>query len=114
MLNLLTVQDPLNDKLVTINIQVEADASRSSVRSKQRDGRTVLVSLSISGQVPVMLSGPFGKLDELIDQAWRQYGAKASTTISEVQVQPTTKQSSIPTKPKTEKNPNKESILSLF
>ena len=109
MLNLLTVQDPLNDKLVTINVQVETD-------SKQRDGRTVLVSLSISGQVPVMLSGPFGTLDELIDQAWRQYGqrtSKASTTISEVKVQPTTKQSASPTKPKTP-NPNSESILSLF
>lgn len=110
MLNLLTVQDPLNDKLVTINIQVESD-------NKQRDQRTVLVSLSISGQVPIMLSGPFGKLDELIDQAWRQYGQrmhKASTTISEVKVQSPINQSSIPTKSKTEKNPDKESILSLF
>ena len=57
MLNLLTAQYPLGDKTVIINIQVEPDASRSSVKHKRRDQRTALVTVGISGQVPIIPHG---------------------------------------------------------
>ena len=99
MINLLTVQDPLNDKTVIINIQIKPD-------SKKRDQRTALVTVGVSGEVPIMLNGPFGQLNQLIDQAWRSFGEKdiANTTIIEVQA------------PKQLEQPKakKESILSLF
>ena len=99
MINLLTVQDPLNDKTVIINIQIKPD-------SKKRDQRTALVTVGVSGQVPIMLNGPFGQLNQLIDKAWRSFGEKdiANTTITEVQA------------PKQAEQPKnkKESILSLF
>ena len=99
MINFLTVQDPLNDKTVIINIQIKPD-------SKKRDQRTALVTVGVSGQVPIMLNGPFGQLNQLIDKAWRSFGEKdiANTTITEVQA------------PKQAEQPKnkKESILSLF
>lgn len=99
MINLLTVQDPLNDKTVIINVQIKPD-------SKKRDQRTALVTVGVSGQVPIMLNGPFGQLNQLIDKAWRSFGEKdiANTTITEVQA------------PKQAEQPKnkKESILSLF
>ena len=105
MLNLLTVQDSLSDETVIINIQIQPD-------SKQRNQRTALVTVGISGQVPVMLSGPFGQLNDLINQAWRSFGQSTSATpkntIAEVQVEPTKRSDQSKSKPK------KESILSLF
>ena len=100
MINLLAVQDPLNDKTVIINIQVKPD-------SKKRDQRTALVTVGVSGQVPIMLNGPFGQLNQLIDQAWRsvtQRATDANAAITEVQA------------PKQAEQPKnkKESILSLF
>ena len=99
MINLLTVQDPLSDKTVIINVQIKPD-------SKKRDQRTALVTVGVSGQVPIMLNGPFGQLNQLIDKAWRSFGEKdiANTTITEVQA------------PKQAEQPKnkKESILSLF
>ncbi|MGB0389567.1 MAG: hypothetical protein ACPGWR_32505, partial [Ardenticatenaceae bacterium] len=99
MLNLLTAQDPLSDETVIINIQVEPD-------NKQRSQRTALVTVGISGQVPIMLSGPFGRLNELINQAWRSFGENTTpnTTIASLAVQPKSNQNQ--TKPK------KDSILS--
>ena len=106
-LNPLTVQDPLDEELVIINIQVNAD-------HKTRSQRSVLVTAGISGQVPVMLAGHYGQLNELIEQAWREFGQNESkskndskgTTIAQVKIKPTKKQK--PTQP------SKESILSLF
>ena len=108
-LNPLTVKDPLTDQAVIINIQVSAD-------NKNRDERSVLVTAGISGQVPIMLSGHYGQLNQLIDQAWREFGhqrqgpiginSQTSTTIASASVKPTKK--------RMRKNPNKESILSLF
>ena len=100
MINLLTVQDPLNDKTVIINVQIKPD-------SKKRDQRTALVTVGVSGQVPIMLNGPFGQLNQLIDQAWRSFAqsaADANAAITEVQA------------PKQAEQPKnkKESILSLF
>ena len=102
MINLLTVQDPLNDKTVIINIQIKPD-------NKKRDQRTALVTVGVSGQVPIMLNGPFGQLNQLIDQAWRSFGQDSSgsnTTIAEAQ--PLWRKQ--PEQPKNKK----ESILSLF
>ena len=99
MINLLTVQDPLSDKTVIINVQIKPD-------SKKRDQRTALVTVGVSGEVPIMLNGPFDQLNQLIDKAWRSFGEKdiANTTITEVQA------------PKQAEQPKnkKESILSLF
>ena len=100
MINLLTVQDPLNDKTVIINIQIKPD-------SKKRDQRTALVTVGVSGQVPIMLNGPFGQLNQLIDQAWRSFGQSttdANATSTEAQ----------PPKQAEQPKNKKESILSLF
>ena len=103
MLNLLTAQDPLSDETVIINIQVEPD-------NKRRDQRTALVTIGISGQVPTYVSGPFGQLNELINQAWRSFGERTNTTpnttIAEMKVQPKSNQNKA--------KPKKDSILSLF
>ncbi len=60
-----------------------------------------------------MVSGPFGRLTELINQAWRSFGAFSpqgantiNTTIAEVKVQPKSDQDKA--------KPKKDSILSLF
>ncbi|MGB0383655.1 MAG: hypothetical protein ACPGWR_02435 [Ardenticatenaceae bacterium] len=103
MLNLLTAQDPLSDETVIINIQVEPD-------SKRRDQRTALVTVGISGQVPIMVSGPFSQLTELINQGWRSFSERANTTpnttVAQVKVQPKSNQNKA--------KPKKDSILSLF
>jgi len=100
-LNPLTVQDPLSDKQIIINIQIQPS-------SEQRDQRTALVTVGVSGKAPVMLSGKFGQLNDLVNQAWREFSKGTPTTpkstIAQVEV------SSKPEK----SNPNKESILSLF
>ncbi len=104
-LNPLTVKDPLTDQAVIINIQVSAD-------HKNRDERSVLVTAGISGQVPIMLSGHYGQLNQLIDQAWRKFSqnkqesTSAGVTIASAKVTPTKKPD--------QSKPNKESILSLF
>lgn len=107
-LNPLTIQDPLSDKQIIINIQVNAAGNKS------RDQRPVLVTAGISGKAPIMLSGRYGQLNQLIEQAWQEFSQNQSepidtkvscgTTIAQVSVKPAKK----PTKP------NKESILSLF
>ena len=83
---------------------------------ENRNQRSVLVTAGISGQVPIMLSGHYGQLNQLIDQAWREFSQNKQeligvndskgTTIASVSVKPTKKPD--------QKNPNKESILSLF
>ena len=101
----LAVSDPLTDKTVIINIQVNAD------NSKPRGQRPVLVTAGISGKAPIMLSGNYGQLNQLIEQAWKEFGKtekpggindQTSTTIAQVSVK------------QNQKKPNKESILSLF
>ena len=90
----LAVSDPLTDKTVIINIQVNAD-------HKNRESRSVLVTAGISGQVPIMLSGRYGQLNKLIEQAWREFGKDQKeptsandctrTTIAKVSVKPAKK-----------------------
>lgn len=109
-LNPLTVQDPLTDALVIINIQVNASVG------KPRGERPVLVTAGISGKAPIMLSGRYLELNQLIEQAWREFGKDQKeptsandctrTTIAKVSVKPAKK-------PK-QSNPSKDSILSLF
>ncbi len=108
-LNPLTVKDPLTDQAVIINIQVNPD-------HENRNQRSVLVTAGISGQVPIMLSGHYGQLNQLIDQAWREFSQNKQeligvndskgTTIASVSVKSIKKPD--------QKNANKESILSLF
>ena len=100
MINLLTVQDPLNDKTVIINVQVKPD-------SKKRDQRTALVTVGVSGEVPIMLNGPFDQLNQLIDKAWRSFGQSATDANAAITEAQPRKQ---PEQPKSKK----ESILSLF
>lgn len=108
-LNPLTIQDALRDQTVIINIRVNAD-------NNNRDGRSVLVTAGVSGQVPVMLSGKFSQLNQLIERAWREFGQNshspaganktAGNTIASAKVTPIKKSD--------QKKQNKESILSLF
>jgi hypothetical protein len=69
MRNVLEVPDPLADQEVTIVVRVQAD-------SDQRDERTILVTVGLPNQAPVLVTGRFGELLGLIDQAWVRYGAR--------------------------------------
>ncbi len=66
----LTVSDPLTDQEVTIVVRVLPDNAR-------RPARTALVSVGLSGQPPVFVSGAFEDVADLIRQAWLAYGVRA-------------------------------------
>jgi hypothetical protein len=70
MLNVLEVPDPLADQAVTIVVRVQAD-------NDQRAERTVLVTVGLPNQVPVLVTGRLTDLLDLIDQAWLRYGARS-------------------------------------
>jgi hypothetical protein len=70
MMNVLEVPDPLADQEVTIVVRVQAD-------SDQRAERTVLATVGLPNQAPVLVTGRLADLPRLIDQAWIRYGARS-------------------------------------
>ncbi len=69
----MSVHDPLGGVAVKIVVSVKPDAD-------ERDERTVLVSVGVAGEMPVMVKGSFGQLGELIGRAWANHGLAQSST----------------------------------
>jgi len=66
----LTVTDPLADQEVAVVVRILPD-------NVQRPARTALVSVGVSGQPPVFVSGVLDDVAGLIRQAWLAYGVRA-------------------------------------
>jgi len=66
----LTVTDPLADQEVIAVVRILPD-------NVQRPARTALVSVGVSGQPPVFVSGVLNDVAGLIRQAWLAYGLRA-------------------------------------
>ncbi len=66
----LTVDDPLTGQEVTIVVTLPAGDG-------PRDDRPVLVSLGISGQLPIIKTGTFADAPALIHEAWTAFGVRA-------------------------------------
>ncbi|MFW5943521.1 MAG: hypothetical protein ACOC9V_06625 [Chloroflexota bacterium] len=74
----LTVTDPLAEQEVTIVVRALPD-------NVQRPARTALVSVGMSGQPPVFVSGVLEDVADLIRQAWLAYGAQAEVRQAAVE-----------------------------
>ena len=72
---ILTIEDPLADKAVTIVITLVAGG-------QTRDERLALVSVGVPEQPPASRSGRFAALPDLIDAAWTAYGVQAQTAVA--------------------------------
>lgn len=66
----LTFTDPLAEQEVAVVVRVLPDNAR-------RSARTALVSVGMSGQPPVFVSGVLDDVADLIRQAWLAYGVQA-------------------------------------
>jgi hypothetical protein len=66
----LTVNDPLVGQEVTIVMTLPAD-------DRPRDKRPVMVSLGVTGQLPVIKTGAFADVPTLIDEVWTAFGLRA-------------------------------------
>jgi len=66
----LTVTDPLEGQAVTIIITLPAE-------QQARDERPALVSVGVAKQMPVIRTGPFGNIANLIEEAWTAFGVQA-------------------------------------
>lgn len=64
-----TINDPLDGQAVTIIVTLPAS-------EELKDERQVLVSMGIANQIPVLKTGVFGNLTELIDEGWKAYGVQ--------------------------------------
>ena len=69
----MSVHDPLGGVAVKIVISIKPDAD-------MRDERTVLVSVGVADEMPVLVKGSFGELGELIGRAWVNQGRAQSST----------------------------------
>ena len=65
----LTVDDPLAGQEVTIVVTLPAG-------DELRDERPVLVSLGITGQLPIIKTGTFADAPTLINEAWTAFGVR--------------------------------------
>ena len=66
----LVVTDPLAGQEVTIVVTLPADAAT-------RETRPVLVSLGLTGRLPVIRHGALADLPALIHEAWLAFGVQA-------------------------------------
>lgn len=74
MFNPLRLQDNLATRSVTIVIQL--------VPGEVRRTRQMLLSLGVAGAAPVFRSGTFAELEELITDAWAEYGSRPIPSAS--------------------------------
>jgi hypothetical protein len=66
----LTINDPLFGQEVTIVVTLPAG-------DRPRDERPILVSLGVTGQLPIIKTGTFADAPTLIDEAWTALGVRA-------------------------------------
>ena len=72
----LTINDPLDGQDVTIIITLPAS-------EKPTDQRQALVSVGIANEMPVIKTGAFGTIADLINNAWKVFGVQTETTKAE-------------------------------
>lgn len=72
----LSFTDPLADQEVTIVITL-------AVGEQARDERLAQVSVGVTGQPPATLTGTFGQVTALIDQAWTAFGVQAQVAAAQ-------------------------------
>ncbi len=68
-----TINDPLDGQDVTIIVTLP-------VSEKLKDERQVLVSIGVANQIPVLKTGVFGNLTELMDDGWKAFGVQVEAT----------------------------------
>lgn len=84
-MNSLTLTDPLANEEVTILITLTA-------ADLPRPERPILVSVGRTNQAPIIKTGSFSQLSDLIDQAWHAFGVRAelaaaqATTTTEAEI----------------------------
>ena len=80
-MNNFTLTDPLANEEVTILITLSA-------ADLPRPDRPILVSVGRTNQPPILKTGSFNQLSDLIDQAWHAFGVR--TELAAVQATTTT------------------------
>ena len=84
-MNNLTLTDPLANEEITILITLRA-------AELPRPDRPILVSIGRTNQPPIIKTGSFSQLSDLIDQAWHAFGVRAElaaaqeTTTTEAEI----------------------------
>ena len=66
----LTVDDPLDGQEVTIVVTLPAG-------DEPRDERPILISLDVTGQLPIIKTGTFADAPSLINEAWTAFAVRA-------------------------------------
>lgn len=94
---MLTVNDPLRNKVVTVTAQVLPVED-----GDDEENRPALVSVGVAGQKPTMLRGTYGMLMATIQEAWDAHSQITLTAapateevIAEGKLAPATTQASI-------------------
>ena len=65
-----TIDDPLDGHAVTIIITLPAS-------EEPKDQRQAMVSIGVPNEMPVIKTGTFGTLDDLLHEAWKAFGVQA-------------------------------------
>ena len=76
----LTINDPLDGQAVSIIVTLP-------VSKKPKDERQALVSIGLANQMPVIKTGVFGNLTNLIDDSWKAFGVQAETIKAAAKIQ---------------------------
>lgn len=75
-----TMNDPLDGQAVTIIVTLPAS-------EKLKDERTVLVSIGVANQIPVLKTGVLGNLTELVDEGWKAFGVQVEAANAAAKAQ---------------------------
>ena len=76
-MNNFTLTDPLANEEVTILITLSA-------ADLPRPDRPILVSVGRTNQPPILKTGSFNQLSDLIDQAWHAFGVRTELAAAQV------------------------------
>lgn len=89
-MNTPTLTDPLVDKEVHIHLTVLPG-------HESPDERQIVLSLGVAEQLPTFIEGTLAELPDLVEQAWRLFGAERP--LAQPSVKPTPVDPTIPPKP---------------
>lgn len=81
LLDQLTISDPLEKQDVNIIITLPAS-------EKAKDERPALISVGMANQMPVIKTGVLGSVDDLLHQAWKEFGVQAEAAKAQAGAQP--------------------------
>ena len=81
LLDQLTISDPLEKQEVNIIITLPAS-------EKAKDERPALISVGMAHQMPVIKTGVLGSVDDLLHQAWKEFGVQTEAAKAQAGAQP--------------------------